>query len=223
MLLAGFTGLFSIGHAAFLGVGAYTQACWRQQGWPFPLSLRRRGAVGRGRRRRRPAGAAREGHLPRHRHAGLRLHRRGGAGALGERHRRQRRHDVGAVRCSAGSPTGTRSSTSCAWCHGAVHAGGAEPAALADRAAPSWPSATARSRRRAWASTWPTTRRCRSRSRRAGRHRRRAVRAQDPLPVARPVQHHPVDRPAADGGDRRPGLRARRLPGRGLPDRHAAG
>ena len=26
MLLAGFTGLFSIGHAAFLGVGAYTQA-----------------------------------------------------------------------------------------------------------------------------------------------------------------------------------------------------
>ena len=27
MLLAGFTGQFSIGHAAFLGVGAYTQAC----------------------------------------------------------------------------------------------------------------------------------------------------------------------------------------------------
>lgn len=26
MLLAGFTGLFSLGHAAFLGVGAYTQA-----------------------------------------------------------------------------------------------------------------------------------------------------------------------------------------------------
>ena len=26
MLLAGFTGLFSMGHAAFLGVGAYTEA-----------------------------------------------------------------------------------------------------------------------------------------------------------------------------------------------------
>jgi branched-chain amino acid transport system permease protein len=39
MLLAGYTGLFSIGHAAFLGVGAYTQAVLAAQGWPFPLSL----------------------------------------------------------------------------------------------------------------------------------------------------------------------------------------
>ncbi len=39
MLLAGFTGLFSIGHAAFLGVGAYTQAVLSNMGWPFPLSL----------------------------------------------------------------------------------------------------------------------------------------------------------------------------------------
>jgi branched-chain amino acid transport system permease protein len=39
MLLAGFTGLFSIGHAAFLGVGAYTQAVLGNMGWPFPLSL----------------------------------------------------------------------------------------------------------------------------------------------------------------------------------------
>jgi len=39
MLLAGFTGLFSIGHAAFLGVGAYTQAVLCNAGWPFPLSL----------------------------------------------------------------------------------------------------------------------------------------------------------------------------------------
>jgi branched-chain amino acid transport system permease protein len=39
MLLAGFTGLFSIGHAAFLGVGAYTQAVLAGWGWPFPLSL----------------------------------------------------------------------------------------------------------------------------------------------------------------------------------------
>jgi branched-chain amino acid transport system permease protein len=39
MLLAGYTGLFSMGHAAFLGVGAYTEAVLTAQGWPFPLSL----------------------------------------------------------------------------------------------------------------------------------------------------------------------------------------
>ena len=39
MLLAGFTGLFSMGHAAFLGVGAYTEAVLAAKGWPFPVSL----------------------------------------------------------------------------------------------------------------------------------------------------------------------------------------
>jgi branched-chain amino acid transport system permease protein len=39
MLLAGFTGLFSLGHAAFLGVGAYTQAVLSNAGVPFPLAL----------------------------------------------------------------------------------------------------------------------------------------------------------------------------------------
>lgn len=39
MLLAGFTGLFSIGHAAFLGVGAYTQAVFVETGAPFALAL----------------------------------------------------------------------------------------------------------------------------------------------------------------------------------------
>ena len=39
MLLAGFTGQFSIGHAAFLGVGAYTQAVLGNAGWPVPLAL----------------------------------------------------------------------------------------------------------------------------------------------------------------------------------------
>jgi branched-chain amino acid transport system permease protein len=39
MLLAGFTGLFSIGHAAFMGVGAYTQAVMVNAGLPFPLAL----------------------------------------------------------------------------------------------------------------------------------------------------------------------------------------
>jgi len=39
MLLAGFTGLFSLGHAAFLGVGAYTQAVLTNAGLPFPVAL----------------------------------------------------------------------------------------------------------------------------------------------------------------------------------------
>src|SRR3982750_4179278 len=39
MLLAGFTGLFSIGHAAFFGVGAYAQAVLTNMGWPFPVAM----------------------------------------------------------------------------------------------------------------------------------------------------------------------------------------
>jgi len=39
MLLAGYTGLFSLGHGAFLGVGAYTQAVLTNAGVPFPLAL----------------------------------------------------------------------------------------------------------------------------------------------------------------------------------------
>jgi branched-chain amino acid transport system permease protein len=39
MLLAGFTGLFSLGHAAFMGVGAYTQAYLTAHGVPFLLAL----------------------------------------------------------------------------------------------------------------------------------------------------------------------------------------
>jgi len=39
MLLAGYTGLFSIGHAAFLGVGAYSEAVLSNLGVPFPISL----------------------------------------------------------------------------------------------------------------------------------------------------------------------------------------
>jgi branched-chain amino acid transport system permease protein len=45
MLLAGFTGLFSIGHAAFLGVGAYTQAVLTNAGLPFPIALLCAGAL----------------------------------------------------------------------------------------------------------------------------------------------------------------------------------
>ena len=39
MLLAGFTGQFSMGHAAFLGVGAYAQGVLTNLGVPFPLAM----------------------------------------------------------------------------------------------------------------------------------------------------------------------------------------
>ncbi len=39
MLLAGYTGQLSIGHAAFMGVGAYTEAWLAARGWAFPVSL----------------------------------------------------------------------------------------------------------------------------------------------------------------------------------------
>jgi branched-chain amino acid transport system permease protein len=39
MLLSGYTGLFSLGHAAFLGVGAYTEAVLTNAAVPFPLAL----------------------------------------------------------------------------------------------------------------------------------------------------------------------------------------
>jgi branched-chain amino acid transport system permease protein len=45
MLLAGFTGQFSLGHAAFLGVGAYAQAALTNAGWPFPLALAAAAAI----------------------------------------------------------------------------------------------------------------------------------------------------------------------------------
>ena len=39
MVLSGFTGLASIGHAAFLGVGAYDETVLAARGWPFPLTM----------------------------------------------------------------------------------------------------------------------------------------------------------------------------------------
>ncbi|MFW5329864.1 branched-chain amino acid ABC transporter permease [Hydrogenophaga sp. ZJX-1] len=39
MLLSGFTGLFSLGHAAFLGVGAYTETVMVNAGVPFPIAM----------------------------------------------------------------------------------------------------------------------------------------------------------------------------------------
>ena len=39
MLLAGFTGQVSLGHAGFLAMGAYTEAWLQANGWPFAVSL----------------------------------------------------------------------------------------------------------------------------------------------------------------------------------------
>lgn len=39
MLLVGYTGQVSLGHAAFLAMGAYTEAYLQQRSWPFLLSL----------------------------------------------------------------------------------------------------------------------------------------------------------------------------------------
>ena len=39
MVLSGFTGLVSLGHAAFMGVGAYTHVFLLAHGWPWLLSL----------------------------------------------------------------------------------------------------------------------------------------------------------------------------------------
>ncbi len=39
MLLAGFTGQISMGHAAFLAIGAYTEALLQAAGWPAPVSF----------------------------------------------------------------------------------------------------------------------------------------------------------------------------------------
>ena len=39
MLLVGYTGLVSLGHAAFLAIGAYAHTYFLTRGWPLPLSL----------------------------------------------------------------------------------------------------------------------------------------------------------------------------------------
>jgi len=38
-IMTGYTGLISLGHAAFMGVGCYTAAWFAQRGWPFFLTL----------------------------------------------------------------------------------------------------------------------------------------------------------------------------------------
>ena len=90
MILTGFTGQASLGHAAFLAIGAYTAglsaAIQRSVSGLLPG---RRPVDRRGRCAGRIPGAAAAGHLPRHRDDFLCLHRRGSAGPLGKRDPRQ--------------------------------------------------------------------------------------------------------------------------------------
>jgi branched-chain amino acid transport system permease protein len=50
MILAGFTGQISMGHAAFLAIGAYAEAVFQSMGWPFiasaPMAMLLAGAAG---------------------------------------------------------------------------------------------------------------------------------------------------------------------------------
>jgi len=48
MLLVGYTGQISLGHAAFLGVGAYTEAIAQARGLPFPVSAAASGLLAAG-------------------------------------------------------------------------------------------------------------------------------------------------------------------------------
>ena len=226
MLLAGFTGLFSLGHAAFLGVGAYTQAVLHRHGVPFPLALAARRLLS--------AAVGVVVGLPALRVKGIYL----GIATLAfgfiveEVFARWESVTGGNAGMHVKAPTmfgwtarpATRRSTSSAW---------------PSRCSPRWPSSTCCARRPAAPSSRSATREISAQS--MGIHLARyktlsfAISAalagiggalyahKLQLHLARPVQHPAVDRPAADGGDRRPGLGARRLPRRDLPDRDAAG
>src|SRR5712691_1185014 len=99
LILSGFTGQASLGHAAFLAIGAYTAAYLQQYNVPFPVYFLAAGlltgVVGA------MVGFPATRHLSRHCDDLLCLHRRGDFGALGKRHQRQRGHageDVVAAR-----------------------------------------------------------------------------------------------------------------------------
>ena len=121
MLLVGYTGLISLGHAAFLGIGAYVNAVLLAQGVPFLVTLPVAGlftalcgaAIGR-------PDPAHERAVPRHRHAGVRQHRRHRVPEMDCGHRRLRRLRGADALClrlsrSRARPASTTSRWSC-WC-----------------------------------------------------------------------------------------------------------
>jgi branched-chain amino acid transport system permease protein len=226
MLLAGFTGQFSIGHAAFLGAGAYTQGVLTNMGVPFPLALIASAAL-----------AAAVGvvvALPALRVKGIYLgiatlsfgfiveevfarweSVTGGNAGLHVKAPQLFGWSLGsgdgfyflclvvAVVATLGILNLLRSPTGRAF------------VAIRDSeiSAQSMGIHLARYKTR-----------CRSRSLPRWRGMGGALYAHQ-MSFISPDQfeHHPVDRPAADGGDRRARLDARRVPGRDLPDRAAAG
>ena len=169
MLLVGYTGLISLGHAAFLGIGAYVNAVLLDTGRAVPGHPAGRRAVHRAVRcGDRPADLAHERAVSGDRDPGVRQHRRHGVPEMDRRHRRLRRlRGADAVRFSVSRsrarPASITSRWSC-WCSCC----GLRPICCGPRSAGPWSrSATARSPRKAWASTWLGTRRWRSRSARA--------------------------------------------------------
>ena len=120
MILTGFTGQASLGHAAFLAIGAYTAAYLQQFNVPFPVYFLAAGLLTGviGALVGFPALAA-AGHLSRDRHHLLRPHRRGNPGAVGKRDQRQRGHagqDHPAARHHACRATVRRSISSVSAC-----------------------------------------------------------------------------------------------------------
>ena len=92
MLLAGYTGLISLGNAAFLGIGAYTNSILLAQGVPLLITLPVCRPVHRSvRHPDRTADVAHERPVPCDRHTGIRQHRRHGVPEMGRGHRRLRR------------------------------------------------------------------------------------------------------------------------------------
>ena len=198
------------------------QAVLPARGCAVPAVAGRGGAaVGGGRHGRRPAGAAREGHLPGDRHARLRLHRRGGARALGER------SPAATPACTSSRrdlfgwklDTDASRSTSCAscsrcWPRSAIlnllrSPTGRAFVAIRDSeiSAQSMGIHLARYKTLSFALSAALT----GIGGALYAHKLRFI-SPDQFTIAA------VDRPAADGGDRRPRLGARRVPRRDLPD-----
>ena len=224
MLLAGFTGQFSIGHAAFLGVGAYTQAVLVNAHWPFPLALACAAALSA------IVGIAIG--VPALRVKGIYL----GIATLAfgfiveEGLARWESVTGGNAGMHVKDPAlfgWTLSSDTEFYFLCLVVAvlstlailnllrspTGRAFVAIRDSeiSAQSMGIHLARYKTLSFAHLGG-----------AGRAGGRVVCAQDQVPVARAVQHRAVDRPAAAGGHRRPGLGARRVPRCDLPHHHAA-
>ena len=117
MLLTGYTGLVNLGQAAFLGIGAYTNAVLMTKGVPFIITLPLAGLVCRAcRRAARGPDDADDGLLSRDRDARLRLDRRHRLPEMDLGHRRLRRfRRADAVDLRLRRSKARPASTTCRW------------------------------------------------------------------------------------------------------------